>query len=64
MVDGSQGDTLKVADSIDRNGTITWSDWTYNGGVMVGAATALYRMTGDPAYLRDAQGFAKYIMGA
>jgi hypothetical protein len=36
------------------DGTVNQTLWTYNSGAMIGAATLLYRATGDRAYLRDA----------
>jgi hypothetical protein len=38
----------------DDDGTVNTTLWTYNSGAMVGAATALYRDTGDRGYLGKA----------
>ncbi|NEE04207.1 glycoside hydrolase family 76 protein [Phytoactinopolyspora halotolerans] len=58
-----RGDGL-YANGIRLDGTIEETLWTYNSGSMVGAATLLYRATGDESYLRmavqDADGAIEY----
>ncbi|HVX42908.1 MAG TPA: glycoside hydrolase family 76 protein [Mycobacteriales bacterium] len=50
--------------SIDFQGTVDKTLWIYNSGSMIGAATLLFRATGDAGYLRraraDAAGAAAY----
>ncbi|MEU2397790.1 glycoside hydrolase family 76 protein [Streptomyces pseudogriseolus] len=41
------------------DGSVNETLWTYNSGAMIGTATALYRGTGDAAYLRKAVEDAK-----
>lgn len=57
--------TGKVYDNIDINknsGLIRTSYWssTYNQGTYLGAATLLYKRTGERSYLEEAQKFAQY----
>jgi len=40
---------------IDLEGNINRTLWIYNDGAMIGAGALLYRLTGDEAYLRQAQ---------
>jgi predicted alpha-1,6-mannanase (GH76 family) len=59
MVDAG---TARVADHLDRDGTKVWWRFSYNEGVMIGAAVALHRATGDPAYLHDARRLAAFVL--
>lgn len=59
MVDGN---THQVADHIDPKGGIAWWRFTYNEGLMIGAAVDLYGATKDPAYLADAQAIAGFLV--
>ena len=59
MVDNSTG---QVCDSIGKNGRKSWWSFTYNNGLMLGAAVHLYAATGDAAYLDDAALLAAYLM--
>jgi rhamnogalacturonyl hydrolase YesR len=45
-------------DHIDGAGHIDETEWSYNQGAMVAAAVELYRATGQPRYLQDAQQLA------
>lgn len=45
-------------DHIDLAGTIEKTQWSYNQGVMLGAATLLYKATGDRKYLTKAKSIA------
>lgn len=45
-------------DHIDLAGNIEKTQWSYNQGVMLGAATLLYKATGDKAYLDKAKAIA------
>lgn len=48
-----RGDGL-YANGLRLDGVVEETLWTYNSGSMIGAATLLYRATGDEAYLRMA----------
>lgn len=54
--------TGQVADHIDPKGQVTWWRFTYNEGLMIGAAVELYRITRDPDYLEDAHRFARFMV--
>jgi len=45
-------------DHIDLAGNIEKTQWSYNQGVMIGAATLLYKATGDRRYLDNAKAVA------
>jgi hypothetical protein len=47
------------ADHIRYDGTIDPTPWSYNQGVMIGAATMLYQATGNPDFLAEAQASAQ-----
>ncbi|ANI90065.1 hypothetical protein A9P82_12690 [Arachidicoccus ginsenosidimutans] len=51
-----------VYDGINTDGSRSSSAFTYNQGLMIGAANELYNATKDPAYLNDAQTFANYAL--
>jgi predicted alpha-1,6-mannanase (GH76 family) len=59
MVDKTR---YRVADFLNPDGSIIWADWTYDNGLMVGAALQLYKASGNGAYLTQARGFASYIL--
>jgi hypothetical protein len=42
-------------DHINPDGTINTALWSYNQGTMIGAGALLYRITGDRAYLQQAE---------
>jgi hypothetical protein len=39
----------------DDSGNVSTALWSYNQGTMIGAGTLLYQVTGDPAYLQQAE---------
>lgn len=45
--------------SIDDDGTVDPTLWTYNSGAMIGTATILFRATEDPKYLQQATNAAR-----
>ncbi len=59
MVDKS---LYRVADFLNADGSMIWADWTYDNGLMVGAALQLYKATGNGTYLAQARGFANYMI--
>jgi predicted alpha-1,6-mannanase (GH76 family) len=61
MVDAASG---RVADHLDRSGAKVWWTFTYDAGLMVGAAVALHRATGEEAYLDDARRMAAFVVAA
>jgi hypothetical protein len=42
-------------DNLDNSGDVSTGLWSYNQGTMIGAGTLLYQVTGDPAYLQQAE---------
>jgi hypothetical protein len=42
-------------DHVNPNGSVNTTIWSYNQGVMVGAGVLLYQVTGNTAYLEQAQ---------
>ena len=52
----------RVADFLNPDGSVVWADWTYDNGLMVGAALQLYKATGNGTYLTQARGFANYLV--
>jgi predicted alpha-1,6-mannanase (GH76 family) len=59
MVDAQ---TYEVTDHVTPGGEeVRWS-FTYNEGVMIGAALELHRATGEARYLTDARGFADRML--
>lgn len=42
-------------DHVNPNGSVNTAIWSYNQGVMVGAGLLLYQVTGNSAYLKQAQ---------
>ena len=59
MVDPS---TFAVFDHITPAGTLAKYKFTYNEGLMIGAAMALYGATSDGSYLADAEAIAGYMV--
>ena len=53
-----QGEDGLFADSINLEGQVNQSRFTYNSGLMIRAASLLYKATGEAAYLSDAQRIA------
>ena len=56
--------THAVTDHIKPDGTLVKYRFTYNEGLVIGAATALYHATNDPKYLGDAHDVAGYMLSA
>lgn len=54
--------SLGVCDHINTDGTKVWWKFTYNEGLMAGAALALERVTGSPAYLTNANNLARFMV--
>jgi len=52
----------QVADHIDTSGSIVWWQFTYDNGLMVGAAVSLYEATNDASYLTQARNFASFML--
>jgi len=55
-------DSYQVFDHVDPSGDITAWSFTYNEGVMIGAALALHEATGEASYLEDARGYAARML--
>lgn len=55
-------DTHQVWDHITPDGEIVRWSFTYNEGVMIGAALELYRATSEPRYLDDAHALAARML--
>ena len=53
---------FRVWDHLKPDGSITTWRFTYNEGLMLGAALELHRATGLPQYLTDARGFAEALV--
>lgn len=49
-------------DHVDQAGTIEKTQWSYNQGVMLGAATLSFKATGERAYLDKAKAIASAAM--
>ena len=56
--------TYAVTDHIAPDGTLAHYRFTYNEGLMIGAAVELYGATQDPQYLADAHAIAGYMISA
>jgi hypothetical protein len=54
--------TGQVVDHEDTSGNLVWWGFTYNNGLMLGAAVHLYNATGSSAYLTDAALWASYLL--
>jgi predicted alpha-1,6-mannanase (GH76 family) len=59
MVDPSTG---QVADHVEPDGSKVWWRFTYNEGAMIGAALALYRVTGEATYLDAARRVGSFVL--
>jgi hypothetical protein len=46
-------------DHVDLSGTVEKTKWSYNQGIPLAAAVALYKATGDPSYLQHAKDVAE-----
>ena len=57
LFDASTG---SVPDLISDEGEVDWTNYTYNQGTMIGAASLLYKETGNQSYLNDANLAAQY----
>lgn len=57
LFDASTG---SVPDLISDQGIVDWTNYTYNQGTMIGAASMLYLATGNISYLNDANLAANY----
>jgi len=58
MVDDSTG---QITDHINSNGQLVWWSFTYNQGLMAGAALALYSVTKNSKYINDATLFLNFM---
>lgn len=56
--------SFEVYDHNDPTGKITKYRFTYNEGLMIGAAVELWRATKDPAFLVDAEHIAGHMLAA
>ena len=50
-----------INDHMNRDGSVVTWIFSYNQGTYVGASNYLYKLTGDPAYLRDALKATRYM---
>jgi hypothetical protein len=57
------GDGL-YGDHVSFDNTIDATEWTYNQGTMIGAGVMLYKATGDPTYLQQAEVTAQAALAA
>jgi predicted alpha-1,6-mannanase (GH76 family) len=55
--------TYQVCDHINPDGAKVWWRFTYNEGLMIGAAVELYEATGTATYLTNAQNIAGFMIG-
>jgi glycosyl hydrolase family 76/carbohydrate binding protein with CBM35 domain len=56
--------TYQVSDHIDTDGAVAKWKFTYNEGLMIGAAVELYEVTKQAAYLADAHHIAAFMIGS
>lgn len=54
----------QVVDHVLPSGEQVWWRFTYDGGVLVGAALALHHATGEAGFLADARRFAGFVVSA
>jgi predicted alpha-1,6-mannanase (GH76 family) len=59
MVNGA---TFQVCDHMNPDGTQVWWKFTYNEGLMIGAAVELNEATGNAAYLANAQNIGGFMI--
>jgi len=52
----------QIADHFNTDGSVLWWKFTYNNGLMVGAATELYKATKDSKYLSFAHKYASFMV--
>lgn len=52
--------TGSVPDLVSDQGEVDWTNYTYNQGTMIGAASMLYLATKDESYLKDANLAVQY----
>ena len=55
-------ETHQVHDHIETDGRVVEWRFTYNEGLMIGAAVALHQATGEPEYLDDAHAIASFLV--
>ena len=55
-------DTHQVYDHIEVDGRVVKWRFTYDQGLMIGAALALHQATGEATYLDDAHAFASFLV--
>ncbi len=55
-------DTHQVYDHIETDGRVVAWRFTYNEGLMIGAAVALHQATGEPGYLDDAYAIGDFLV--
>lgn len=55
-------ESFLIYDQILGTGAIDKTPWSYDQGLMIGAAVELFRITGDESYLSDARNFASYML--
>ena len=53
--------TFQVADHFDPDGGKVWWKFTYNEGLMIGAAVELHTVTGTARYLQNARDIASFV---
>ncbi|HYG37346.1 MAG TPA: glycoside hydrolase family 76 protein [Cytophagales bacterium] len=54
--------TYQVADHINTDGTKVWWKFTYNEGLMMGAALEMYKASGNRNHLRRAHNIANFMV--
>ena len=54
--------TFQVNDQIFGNGEIDTTAFSYDQGLMIGAAVELFRITGEEKFLRDARNLSSYML--
>jgi predicted alpha-1,6-mannanase (GH76 family) len=57
-------ESFEIFDHMDPDGSRAFGDLTYNHGLMISAALALHRATGQAHYLDEAHGFGDYLSSA
>ena len=55
-------DSHQVYDHIESDGSVVKWRFTYNEGLMIGAAVAMWQATGEAGYLDDAHAIASYLV--
>ena len=54
--------TGQIADHEDTSGALTWWGFSYNNGLMLGAAVHLFQQTSTASYLTDAALYASFLL--